>query len=67
MRSSGRTGPVAEARINRLQRVLEDGWDPEALTGQYNAAVAEKEAAVAGLEALEPPERCGYPRDGWRS
>jgi hypothetical protein len=33
------------------------GWDPEALTSQYNAATAEKKAALAGLEALEPAER----------
>lgn len=38
--------------MNRLQRALEAGWDPEALTSQYNAAVAEKKAALAGLEAL---------------
>ena len=43
--------------MTRLQRALEAGWDPEALTSQYNAAVAEKEAALAGLEALEPAER----------
>ncbi|GAA1573457.1 hypothetical protein GCM10009789_28680 [Kribbella sancticallisti] len=35
---------------------MEAGWDPEAVTGQYNAAVAEKKAALAGLEALEPAE-----------
>jgi hypothetical protein len=34
---------TAEATMGRLQRALEAGWDPEALTGQYNAAVAEKE------------------------
>ncbi|TCC48032.1 recombinase family protein [Kribbella capetownensis] len=48
---------AAEASMNRLQRALEAGWDPETLTGQYNAAVAEKKAALAGLEALEPAER----------
>lgn len=48
---------AAEATMARLQRALEAGWDPEALTGQYNAAVAEKKAAFAGLEALEPAER----------
>jgi hypothetical protein len=48
---------AAEASMGRLQRALEAGWDPEALTGQYNAAVAEKKAALAGLEALEPAER----------
>ncbi|MEU4390157.1 recombinase family protein [Kribbella sp. NPDC023855] len=50
---------AAEGTIGRLQRALEAGWDPEALTGQYNAAVAEKKAALAGLEALEPAERLG--------
>lgn len=48
---------AAEATMGRLQRALEAGWDPEALTGQYNAAVAEKKAALAGLEALKPAER----------
>ncbi|MBP2352618.1 hypothetical protein JOF29_003701 [Kribbella aluminosa] len=48
---------AAEASMNRLQRALEAGWDPETLTGQYNAAVAEKKAALAGLDALEPAER----------
>lgn len=43
--------------MNRLQRELEAGWDPEALTSQYNTAVAEKKAALAGLEALAPAER----------
>ena len=48
---------AAEAAMTRLQRALEAGWDPEALTSQYNAAVAGKRAALAGLEALEPAER----------
>jgi hypothetical protein len=48
---------AAEAAMTRLLRALEAGWDPEALTSQYNAAVAEKRAALAGLEALEPAER----------
>ncbi|HEY0619982.1 MAG TPA: hypothetical protein VGD15_20425 [Kribbella sp.] len=47
------------ASMGRLQRALEAGWDPEALTGQYNAAVAEKKTALAGLEAFEPAERLG--------
>lgn len=48
---------AAQTTIVRLQRALEAGWDPEALTAQYNAAVAEKKAAEAGLEALVPAER----------
>ena len=48
---------VAESAMARLQRALETGWDPDGLTSQYNAAVAEKRAAVAGLDALEPTER----------
>lgn len=48
---------AADATMTRLQRALDAGWDPEALTSQYNAAVAEKKAALAGLEALEPAER----------
>jgi hypothetical protein len=40
-----------------LQRALEAGWDPEQLTSQYNAAVAEKRAAQAGMDALEVTER----------
>ena len=43
--------------MTRLQRALEAGRDPEALASQYNAAVAEKKAALAGLEALELAER----------
>ena len=48
---------AADAAMTRLQRALEAGWDPEALTSQYNAAVAEKKAALAGLDALQPAER----------
>jgi hypothetical protein len=48
---------AADAVMTRLQRALEAGWDPEALTSQYNAAVAEKKAALAGLDALEPAEQ----------
>ncbi|MEU4287242.1 hypothetical protein AB0E63_03390 [Kribbella sp. NPDC026596] len=48
---------IADATMVRLQRALEAGWDPEALTSQYNAATAEKKAGLAGLEALEPAER----------
>ncbi|GAB2615302.1 recombinase family protein [Kribbella endophytica] len=48
---------TAEASMKRFQRALEAGWDPEALTSQYNAAVAEKKAALAGLEALQPEQR----------
>ena len=47
----------ADATMTRLQRALEAGWDPEALESQYNAAVAGRKAALAGLEALEPAER----------
>jgi Recombinase len=48
---------AADATMTQLQRALEAGWDPETLTSQYNAAVAEKKAALAGLDALEPAER----------
>ena len=48
---------IADATMVRLERALEAGWDPEALTSQYNAATAEKKAALAGLEALERAER----------
>jgi hypothetical protein len=48
---------TADATMTRLQRALEAGWDPEALTSQYNAATAEKKAALAGRKALEPAER----------
>jgi hypothetical protein len=48
---------VADAAMTRLQRAHESGWDPEALTEQYNAAVAEKKAADARLEAVGPSER----------
>ncbi|TCM33108.1 hypothetical protein EV648_1333 [Kribbella sp. VKM Ac-2568] len=47
----------ADATMTRLQRALEAGWDPEVLASQYNAAVAGRKAALAGLEALEPAER----------
>ncbi|MFI6676732.1 hypothetical protein [Kribbella sp. NPDC050470] len=43
---------AAEAAMARLRRALEAGWDPAALTEQYNAAVADKRAA-------EVPERLG--------
>jgi hypothetical protein len=48
---------AAEAEMARLQRALEAGWDPEQLTSQYNAAVAEKRAALAGMDAIEVTER----------
>ena len=48
---------AAEAEMARLQRALEAGWDPERLTSQYNAAVAEKRAAQAGMDAIEVTER----------
>ncbi|WP_199234862.1 recombinase family protein [Kribbella sp. VKM Ac-2568] len=48
---------AAEAEMARLQRALEAGWDPEQLTSQYNAAVAEKRAAQAGMDAIEVTER----------
>ncbi len=47
---------AAEAEMARLQRALEAGWDPEQLTSQYNAAVAEKRAAQAGMAAVEVTE-----------
>jgi hypothetical protein len=47
---------AAESAMARLQRAIEAGWDPDALTVQYNAAVAEKRAAEAGLNGLEPSE-----------
>ncbi len=43
--------------MTRLQRALEAGWDPEQLTSQYNAAVADKRAAQAGMAAVEVTER----------
>jgi hypothetical protein len=48
---------AAQSAMDRLQRALEAGWDPEALTGQYNAAVAERRAAEAAFAALEPSDR----------
>ncbi|WP_432874775.1 recombinase family protein [Kribbella sp. CA-245084] len=48
---------AAEAEMARLQRALEAGWDPEQLTSQYNAAVAEKRAALAGMDAIEVTDR----------
>lgn len=45
---------AAQSTMDRLQRAIEAGWDPEGLTDQYNAAVAEKRAAEAGLAAIEP-------------
>ncbi|WP_328993662.1 recombinase family protein [Kribbella sp. NBC_01245] len=45
---------AAESTMRRLQKALEAGWDPEALTSQYNAAVAEKRAAEAGIDSLQP-------------
>jgi len=48
---------AADAEMARLQRALEAGWDPEHLTSQYNAAVAEKRAAQAGMAAVEVTER----------
>ena len=41
----------------RLRRALEAGWDPAALTEQYNAAAAEKRFAEAELSAVKVPER----------
>jgi hypothetical protein len=48
---------AAQSAMDRLQRALEAGWDPEALTGQYNAAVVERRAAEAAFAALEPSDR----------
>lgn len=48
---------ASEAEMARLQWALEAGWDPERLTSQYNAAVAEKRAAQAGMDAIEVTER----------
>jgi hypothetical protein len=45
---------AAESTMERLRRAIKVGWDPEALTEQYNRAVAEKRAADAGLTALDP-------------
>ncbi|MFI6676867.1 hypothetical protein [Kribbella sp. NPDC050470] len=48
---------TAVAATVRLRRALEAGWDPAELTSQYNAAVAKKRAAEAGMAAIEPPQR----------
>ncbi len=48
---------AAESAMARLQRAMEAGWDPSELTAQFNAAVMEKRAAEAGLNALEPAQR----------
>lgn len=48
---------AAESTMERLRRAIEVGWDPEALTEQYNGAVAEKRAAQAGLTAIDPVPR----------
>jgi hypothetical protein len=48
---------AAEATMLRLRRALEAGWDPAEMTAQYNAAVAEKRAAEAGLATIEGPGR----------
>ncbi|WP_328520577.1 recombinase family protein [Kribbella sp. NBC_00359] len=48
---------AAEATMWRLRRALEAGWDPAEMTAQYNAAVAEKRAAEAGLATIERPQR----------
>ncbi|WP_328993667.1 hypothetical protein OG394_04885 [Kribbella sp. NBC_01245] len=48
---------AAESTMQRLPKALEAGWEPEALTSQYNAAVAEKRAAEAGIDSLQPTER----------
>ncbi|MEU8223631.1 recombinase family protein [Kribbella sp. NPDC048915] len=48
---------TAKAAMVRLRRALEAGWDPVALTEQYNAAAAEKRSAEAELSALKVPER----------
>jgi len=42
---------AADGTMARLQRALDAGWDPELLTQQYNAAVADKRAAEAELQA----------------
>jgi hypothetical protein len=47
---------LAEAAMIRLRQTLEAGWDPAALTEQYNAAAADKRAAEAELNAVEVPE-----------
>lgn len=48
---------AADAVMVRLRRALEAGWDPDALTDQYNAAAADKRAAEAELAAVPVPER----------
>ncbi|MFF0342875.1 recombinase family protein [Kribbella sp. NPDC004875] len=48
---------VSVDTFTRLRRALEAGWDPAALTEQYNAAVAEKRSAEAEFSALKVPER----------
>ncbi|MDX6240989.1 MAG: hypothetical protein QOG10_5813 [Kribbellaceae bacterium] len=51
--------------MTRLQRALEAGWDPDALSEQYNAAVAEKKAG--GGVAVRPTDRGRDSRDGRRT
>jgi hypothetical protein len=48
---------AAEATMSRLRRALAAGWDPAEMTAQFNAAVAEKRAAEAGLATIERPQR----------
>jgi hypothetical protein len=48
---------TAEVAMARMRRALEAGWDPAALTEQYNAAVAGKRSAEAELSAVKVPER----------
>lgn len=43
---------AAEATMGRLQRALEAGWDPQALTSEYSAVVVEKEAACLRFMAV---------------
>jgi len=52
-----RTIAAAEGATSRLRRALEAGWDPAELTAQYNAELAEKRAAEAGLATIEYPKR----------
>jgi hypothetical protein len=48
---------AADSTMNRLQKALDAGWDPDALTDQYNAAVAQKKAAEAELTAVRQLDR----------
>lgn len=56
---------AAEVVMEKLQRALNAGWDPTELREQYNAAVAEKRAAEAGL--AEVPQERGLSREDLES